>query len=80
MSRNSKIDPVEKIRVVEGILASEWGVQEAARRLSVHNKTVSEWRDIYISSGPSALAEQKSNKVYSLEDKQKNRELNWTLV
>ncbi len=69
MYRNSKIDPVEKIKTVEGILSGEMGVLEAAQRLSVNDKTISEWRNIYLSSGPTALADQKSNKVYSSEDK-----------
>ena len=65
MSRKSKIDPVLKIKAVEK------GMCEIARELRVDESTVRGWRLIYLSGGPTALANQSRNKVYSKEIKLK---------
>ena len=67
MSRKSKIDPVEKINIVERVLADEIGVCEAARLVGVDSVTIQRWRNLYLSDGPTALMIQRSNKVYSQE-------------
>ena len=67
MSRKGKIVPVEKIRAVEKILMNNSGVREEVRRLGVDVSTISQWRTIYLSTGPSALADQKKNNTYSKE-------------
>jgi len=67
MSRKSKIDPAEKVKIVERVLAAEIGVCEAGRLISVDSSTIREWRDLYLSDGPTALMAQHKNKVYSQE-------------
>ena len=67
MSRKSKIDPAEKVKIVERVLAAEIGVCEAGRLTSVDSSTIRQWRDLYLSDGPTALMAQRKNKVYSQE-------------
>ena len=67
MSRKSKIDPAEKVKIVERVLAAEIGVCEAGRLTSVDSSTIRQWRDLYLSDGPTALMAQHTNKVYSQE-------------
>ena len=67
MSRKSKIDPAEKVKIVERVLAAEIGVCEAGRLTSVDSSTIRQWRDLYLSDGPTALMAQHKNKVYSQE-------------
>ena len=67
MSRKSKIDPVEKVKIVERLLTDEISVSEAARLAGVDKATIQRWRDLYLSDGPAALMTQRNNKVYSQE-------------
>ncbi len=67
MSRKSKIDPAEKVKIVEQVLADEISITEAARLIGVDRTTVRSWRNLYSSDGPSALIIQPNNKVYSQE-------------
>ena len=67
MFRKSKIDPAEKVKIVERVLAAEIGVCEAGRLTSVDSSTIRQWRDLYLSDGPTALMAQHKNKVYSQE-------------
>ncbi|MBQ5951582.1 MAG: transposase, partial [Lachnospiraceae bacterium] len=67
MARKSKIDPAEKVKVVERLLAAEIGVCEAGRLTGVDGSTIRQWRDLYLSDGPTALMAQRKNKVYSQE-------------
>ena len=67
MSRKSKIDPAEKVKIVERVLAAEIGVREAGRLTGVNGSTIRLWRDLYLSDGPTALMAQHKNKVYSQE-------------
>ena len=67
MSRNSKIDPVEKIKLVEWILTGEMGVCEASRLSGIGKTNIRRWRDLYLSDGPSSFMNQSNNKVYSQE-------------
>ena len=67
MSRKSKIDPAEKVKIVERVLAAEIGVCEAGRLTSVDSSSIRQWRDLYLSDGPTALMAQHKNKVYSQE-------------
>ena len=67
MARKSKIDPAEKVKVVERLLAAEIGVREAGRLTGVDESTIRQWRDLYLSDGPTALMTQRKNKVYSQE-------------
>ena len=67
MSRKSKIDPVEKVKIVERLLTDEISVSEAARLAGVDKATIQRWRDLYLSDSPAALMTQRNNKVYSQE-------------
>ena len=67
MSRKSKIDPVEKVKIIERVLAAEISVAEAARLIGVDWSCIRDWRNLYLSDGPSALMVQSNNKSYSNE-------------
>lgn len=67
MSRKSKIDPVEKVKIVEQVLADEISVSEAARLTGVDKASIRDWRNLYLSDGPTALMPQPGNKAYSQE-------------
>ena len=67
MSRKSKIDPAEKVKMVERVLADEIGVVEAARLTGVDKASIRRWCNLYLSEGPTALMAQPNNKVYSQE-------------
>ena len=67
MSRKSKIDPTEKIKIVERLLADGISVSEAARLTDVERASIRRWRNLYLADGPTALMAQRNNKVYSQE-------------
>ena len=67
MSRKSKIDPAEKVKIIERVLADEIGATEAARLIGVDRSSIRDWRNLYLSDGPSALMVQSNNKTYSKE-------------
>jgi transposase-like protein len=67
MSRKSKIDPAEKVKIVEQLLAEEIGVLEAARLTGVDDASIRLWRNLYLADGPTALMVQRNNKSYSQE-------------
>ena len=67
MSRKSKIDPTEKVKIVERLLADETSVSEAARLTGVDKASIRRWRNLYLADGPTALMVQRNNKVYSQE-------------
>ena len=67
MARKSKIDPAEKVKIVERLLADEISVSEAARLTDVERASIRRWRNLYLADGPTALMAQRNNKVYSQE-------------
>ena len=67
MSRKSKIDSAEKVKIVERLLADETSVSEAARLTGVDKASIRRWRNLYLADGPTALMAQRNNKVYSQE-------------
>ena len=67
MSRKSKIDPAEKVKIVERLLADEISVSEAARLTDVGKASIRRWCNLYLADGPTALMAQRNNKVYSQE-------------
>ena len=67
MSRKSKIDSAEKVKIVERLLADETSVSEAARLTGVDEASIRRWRNLYLADGPTALMAQRNNKVYSQE-------------
>ena len=67
MSRKSKIEPAEKVKIIERVLADEISATEAARLIGVDWSSIRDWRNLYLSDGPSALMVQSNNKTYSKE-------------
>ena len=67
MFRKSKIDPAEKVKIIERVLADEISATEAARLIGVDRSSIRDWRNLYLSDGPSALMVQSNNKTYSKE-------------
>ena len=67
MSRKSKIDPAEKVKIVERVLAGEISVPDAARLVGAGETSIRCWRDLYLTDGPTALMNQPKNKFYSQE-------------
>lgn len=67
MSRKSKIDPAEKVKIIERVLADEISTTEAARLTGVDESSIRSWRNLYLSDGPTALMVQPNNKAYSQE-------------
>ena len=67
MSRKSKIDSAEKVKIVERLLVDEISVSEAARLTGVDDASIRRWRNLYLADGPTALMAQRNNKVYSQE-------------
>lgn len=69
MSRKSKIDPVEKVKIVERYLCGELNIIQASSILGVVHSSVQSWVRIYESEGPTALLNQPKNRSYSKEVK-----------
>ena len=69
MARKSKIEPAEKVKIVEQLLAAEISLSEAARLTGMDRASIRDWHDLYLSDGPTALMAQHKNKVYSQEMK-----------
>lgn len=65
MSKKIKIDPVEKVRIVERYLKGEIGVREAGRQANVAYQSVQKWIRIYESYGPTGLLNQSKHQRYS---------------
>ena len=69
MSRKSKIDPVEKVKMVERYLCGELNIIQASSILGVVHSSVQCWVRLYKSEGPTALLNQSKNRSYSKEVK-----------
>ena len=67
MSRRSKIDPVEKVKIVERYLNGEIGMRQAGKELGVTPQCIQSWVCIYKSKGPVGLLDQSQNGHYSKE-------------
>jgi transposase len=65
MSRKSKIDPVEKVKIVEQYLHGTISVTKAGKLLCVDHKSIQSWIRIYETEGPAGLLEQTRNRSYS---------------
>ena len=52
MFRKSKIEPVEKVKIVERYLAGEIGIQQAGKELGVDHHSIRNWISIYQYDGP----------------------------
>jgi len=68
MSRKSKIEPVEKVKIVEQYLRREIGLNEARRLAGISsNNDMLAWVRIYEIAGPTGLLKQPQNQSYSRE-------------
>ena len=47
MFRKSKIEPVEKVKIVERYLAGEIGIRQAGKELGVDPHSIRNWISIY---------------------------------
>ena len=65
MSRKSKIEPVEKVNIVERYLDGEISIRQAGRELGIAHQSIQRWVSIYKSEGPTGLLNQSKNKYYS---------------
>ena len=65
MSRKSKIDPVEKVKIVERYLTGKIGIREAGRIANTAYQSVQRWVRIYKAEGPAELLNQSNNRCYS---------------
>ena len=65
MFRKSKIEPVEKVKIVERYLAGEIGIRQAGKELGVDHHSIQNWISIYQYDGPTGLLNQPKNKSYS---------------
>ena len=52
MSRKSKIDPVEKVKIVERYLNGKIGIKQAGRIANTAYQSVQRWVRIYKAEGP----------------------------
>ncbi len=64
MSRKSKIDALEKVKIVEQYLNGEISQKGAAKVCSVNKRSVQDWIRIYKTEGPQGLLTPKTNKKY----------------
>lgn len=67
MSRKSKIDAIEKIKIVEQYLNGEISQKGAANVCGVNKRSVQDWIRIYKTEGADGLLASKTNKRYSKE-------------
>jgi transposase len=65
MSRKSRVDSVEKVKIVERYLDGEISITQAAKSLSVDHKSISDWIRLYKSEGPTGLLNSSQNRRYS---------------
>ena len=64
MSRKSKIDALEKVKIVEQYLNGEISQKGAAKVCGVNKRSVQDWIRIYKTEGPQGLLTPKTNKKY----------------
>jgi transposase len=64
MSRKSKIDPVEKVKIVERYLNGKIGIRQAGRIANSAYQSVQKWVRIYKAEGPTGLLNQTKNRSY----------------
>lgn len=69
MSRKSKMEPEEKVKIVERYLEGEISQKVAARICNMNKRSIQDWIRIYRMEGPAGLQEQTKNKYYSKERK-----------
>ena len=55
MSKKSKIEPVEKVKIVERYLAREIGIWQTGKELGVDHHSIRNWISIYQYDGQDQL-------------------------
>jgi len=65
MFRKGKVDPVEKVKIVEQYLNGEIGIRQAGKISNVAYQSVQKWVRIYKAEGPTGLLNQSQNRGYS---------------
>ncbi len=63
MFRKSKIEPVEKVKIVERYLAGEIGIQQAGKELGVDHHSIRNWISIYQYDGPTGLLQSTEKQI-----------------
>ena len=71
MTRRGKIEAEEKIRIIQEYIEGKISQGEAAERAEVTRSSIQEWRGIYQSEGSLGLLDQKENRKYSTETKER---------
>ena len=51
MSRKSKINPIEKVKIVERYLRGEIGMRQAGKELGIAYQSIQKWVSIYKGKG-----------------------------
>ena len=67
MSRKSKINPIEKVKIVERYLRGEIGMRQAGKELGIAYQSIQKWVSIYKGKGSAGLLNQSQNNHYSKE-------------
>lgn len=67
MSKKSKINQIEKIKIVERYLSGEIGMHQAGKELRIAYQSLQKWVSIYKGKNPSGLLDQSQNNHYSKE-------------
>ena len=65
MFRKSKIEPVEKVKIVERYLSGEIGIRKVGKELGVDHHSIRNWISIYQYAGSTGLLNQPKNRSYS---------------
>lgn len=69
MSRNGKVEPEEKVRIVRECMSGAISLREAARQIGTDHKLVYSWIAKYEAEGVEGLLVHEKNRVYSPEQK-----------
>lgn len=72
MSRKSKIDAIEKVKIIERYLNGEISQKGAANVCGVNKRSAQDWLRIYKTEGPDGLLASKTNRRQHHEDSKKN--------
>ena len=68
MSRKGKIDPTQKVQLVEMYLRAEISITEGTRLAGLNSRaSFKDWVSIYKNGGPAGLLDQAHNKYYPKE-------------
>lgn len=63
MFRKSKIEPVEKVKIVERYLAGEIGIQQAGKELGVDHHSIRNWISIYQYDGTNWITQSTEKQI-----------------